>query len=81
MTWVNFRARFLEKYFPDSAIYERETKFLTLQQETMTVQAYTDRFEYLARFYSQTVNEEWHCRKFEGDLNNELRRFLVPLRI
>jgi len=81
LTWANFRARFLEKYFPDSARYEREAEFLTLQQGTMTVQAYTDRFEYLVRFYLQTVNEEWRCRKFEGGLNHELRRFLVPLRI
>jgi len=47
----------------------------------MTVQAYTDRFEYLARFYSQVVTEEWRFRKIEGGLNHELRRFLVPLRI
>ena len=45
------------------------------------MQAYTNRFEYLARFYSQAVTEEWHCKKFEGGLNHELRRFLVPLRI
>jgi len=47
----------------------------------MTVQAYTDRFEYLARFYSAVVTEEWKCRKFEGGLKHELRRFLVPLKI
>jgi len=47
----------------------------------MTIHAYTDRFEYLARFYSQAVTEEWHYKKFEGGLNHELRRFLVPLRI
>jgi len=32
----------------------------------MTMQAYTNRFEYLARFYSQAIIEEWRCRKFEG---------------
>ena len=40
-----------------------------------------DRFEYLVRFYSQTVMEEWRCRKFEGGLRHELRRFIVPLRV
>jgi len=30
VTWVNFRRRFLEKYFPDSAKHEREAEFLTL---------------------------------------------------
>jgi len=81
VTWATFRTRFLEKYFPDSARHEREAEFLTLQQGTMTVEAYIERFEYLARFYTPVVIEEWRCRKFEGGLKHELRRFLVPLRI
>jgi len=40
-----------------------------------------DQFEYLVRFYSQTVMEEWRCRKFEGGLRHELRHFIVPLRV
>jgi len=47
----------------------------------MLVQAYVDRFEYLARFYSQAVTEEWRCRNFKGGLKHELRRFIVPLRV
>ena len=31
VNWVNFRKRFLEKYFPDSARHDREAEFLTLQ--------------------------------------------------
>jgi len=45
------------------------------------VQAYKDKFEYLARFYSPTVAEEWRCQNYEGWLKHELHRFLVPLRI
>jgi len=45
------------------------------------MQAYVDHFEYLGRFYSQTITKEWRCRKFEGDLKHKLFRFLVPLRI
>jgi len=37
VNWVNFRKRFLEKYFPDSARHEREAEFLTLQRESMSV--------------------------------------------
>jgi len=35
----------------------------------------------LSRFYTPTVTEEWRCRKCEGGLKHELRRFIVPLRI
>jgi len=71
----------LEKYCPDSAKHEREAEFLTLQQGSLSVQDYVERFEYLSRFYSQTVTEEWRCRKFEGGLKHELRHFIVPLRV
>jgi len=81
VNWTNFKTRFLEKYFPDSAKHALEAEFLTLQQGSKLVQAYIDRFEYLARFYSQEITEEWHCRKFEGGLRHELQRFLMPLRI
>jgi len=53
VSWENFKRRFLEKYFLDSAKHEREAKFLTLQQGNMTVQAYVNKFEYLARFYTK----------------------------
>ena len=81
MTWPNFNMRFLEKYFLDSAKHEREAKFLTFQLGNLTVQAYTNMFKYLVRFYSLAVTEEWKCRKYQGGLKHELRRFLVPLRI
>jgi len=31
VTWANLRTRFLEKYFPNNARYEKEAEFLTLQ--------------------------------------------------
>ena len=31
-----------------------------------------ERFEYLGRFDSQDVTEEWRCRKFEGGLKHDL---------
>jgi len=77
VNWVNFRMRFLEKYFPDSAKHALEAEFLTLQQGSKSVQAYVDHFEYL----DLSITEEWRCRKFEGGLRHELRRFLVLLRI
>ena len=32
-----------------------------------------DRFEYLARFYSQAIMEEWHCKKCKGGGGSEAR--------
>jgi len=51
--WTSFRTRFLEKYFPDIARQDREFEFLALQQGEMTVQEYVNKFEHLARYYSQ----------------------------
>jgi len=31
VSWANFRTRFLEKYFPDTARQDREAGFLVLQ--------------------------------------------------
>ena len=45
------------------------------------MQAYTNKFEYLARFYSPEVTKEWRCMKYEGGLKHKLYRFIVPLRI
>jgi len=42
VNWVNFRRRFLEKYFPDNAKHEHESEFLTLQQASVSVQAYVE---------------------------------------
>jgi len=56
--WTSFRTRFLEKYFPDTARQDREAEFLTLQQGDMIVQEYVNKFEHLARYYSQTITEE-----------------------
>jgi len=80
VNWTNFRTRFLEKYFPDTAKQDREAEFLALQQGSMTVQEYVNKFEHLARFYSQAVTEEWRCLKFERGLRHELKRVVVPLR-
>jgi len=76
-----FQDQIPEEVHSDSAKHEREAEFLTFQQGNLTVQAYTDRFEYLARFYLPTVTEEWRCMKYDGGLKHELRRFIVPLHI
>ncbi|XP_027927542.1 uncharacterized protein LOC114184433 [Vigna unguiculata] len=80
VTWANFRTRFLEKYFPDTARQDREAEFLALQQGDMLVQEYVNKFEHLARYSSQNMTEEWRCLKFERGLKHELKKVVTPLR-
>ncbi|XP_027927744.1 uncharacterized protein LOC114184626 [Vigna unguiculata] len=80
VTWANFRIRFLEKYFPDTTKQDREAEFLALQQGNMSVQEYVNKFEHLARYYSQAIIEEWRCLKFEQGLKHELKKVITPLR-
>jgi len=56
--WTSFRTRFLEKYFPDTARQDKQAEFLALQQGDMTVQECVNKFEHLARYYSQAITEE-----------------------
>jgi len=44
------------------------------------VQEYVNRFEHLARYYSQAISEEWRCLNFERGLRHELKRVVTPLR-
>ncbi|XP_014522110.1 uncharacterized protein LOC106778641 [Vigna radiata var. radiata] len=80
-TWVDFRNKFLERYFPISAKQERERQFLALQQGNMSVQEYKERFEYLARFYTQDLPEEWKCRRFEQGFRHQILKPLIHLKI
>ena len=41
MAWPAFKARFLEKYFPDFEKDKKDKEFLELVQGIMTVQEYT----------------------------------------
>jgi len=80
VTWDSFRIRFLEKYFLDTVKQDREAEFLALQQRNMSVQEYVNKFEQLARYYSQAITEEWRCLKFERGLKHELKKVVTPLR-
>ena len=80
VTWANFRTRFLEKYFPDTARQDREDEFLALHQGDMTVHEYVNKFEHLARYYLQYITEEWRCLKFERGRKHELKKVVTPLR-
>ncbi|WVZ16553.1 hypothetical protein V8G54_009535 [Vigna mungo] len=42
---------------------------------------YNERFEYLARFSTQNMNEEWNCRMFDRGLCHNLLKELIHLKI
>jgi len=69
----------LEKYFPNSARFAKEVEFFRLEQGGMSMTAYAARFEYLARFYTQAISEDWKCRKFEEGLRHGLKKVIAPL--
>lgn len=64
-TQGNFKQRFMEKYFSDSARYSKEVEFMKLEQGNMIVHEYATKFEHLPCFYSLATIEAWKCRKFE----------------
>jgi len=51
-----------------------------MQQGNMLVQEYVNKFEHLARYYSQEITKEWRCLKFERGLKHELKKVITPLR-
>jgi len=84
ITWEVFQAKFLERYFPQSARTKLDDDFLKLRQGNMTVGAYAARFETLSRyfkFFRQTVDEAYMCHRFQEGLKDEIQDMVVPLGI
>ncbi|XP_016173387.1 uncharacterized protein LOC107615882 [Arachis ipaensis] len=50
ITWERFREEFYKKYFLNSARQAKELELLQLKQGSMTVAAYTSKFEELCQF-------------------------------
>ncbi|XP_047149827.1 uncharacterized protein LOC124821931 [Vigna umbellata] len=81
LLWELFKEKFYTKYFPDSVRYDKEIEFLQLVQGNMSVAEYADRFKHLLRFYTMTMDEEWHYRKFENGLRGDIKLLVKGLRI
>jgi len=81
LTWEAFRQKFLDKYFPKSAIAQKEAQFLSLYQGNMTVDEYVKKFKSLAkyfRFFSNQVDEDYKCERFESGLHYEIKEVVAP---
>ena len=82
MTWAEFHALFMGKYFPDIARHAKTQEFLELKQRTMTVLEYVARFMELARFADDYVATDMaKVRRFENGLNLSIQGRIVGLRL
>ena len=66
MTWITFKVKFLEKYFPITERNDKRKEFLEFIQGNMTVNEYTTKFERLSRFVNNLIstleakNQQYH---------------------
>ncbi|XP_052113904.1 uncharacterized protein LOC107475738 [Arachis duranensis] len=89
ITWEVFREEFYNEYFPNSVRQAKELELLQLRQGSMTVAAYTSKFEELCRFSRVCQGplgdpkgyEEWKCMKYQDGLRNDIMRVVAPLEV
>ena len=82
MTWAEFQALFMSKYFSDIARHVKAQKFIELKQGTRTVIEYVARFTELARFTDDyVVTDLDKVRRFENELRLSIRGKIVGFRL
>ena len=78
MTWAEFHALFMRKYFLATARHAKAREFLELKQGTMTVMEYVAKFTELAHFANDYVAIDMaKVRKFEDSLKMSIRGKIV----
>ena len=78
ITWDEFRALFLEKFFPRYSRNRHYQEFLALTQGDSTVEEYTRRFAKLRRF-SPHQDERDMTQRFMAGLSYRIRIHVVGL--
>ncbi|XP_065860395.1 uncharacterized protein [Euphorbia lathyris] len=74
ITWDIFKKLFTNKYMPMIYKDRKQTEFLTLMQEDMSVAEYELKFNTLAKYAPANVaTEEAKCRRFEHGLHPDVR--------
>ncbi|KAK9938756.1 hypothetical protein M0R45_015477 [Rubus argutus] len=82
MDWNTFKGIFLDKYFPQVEKDKKETEFIQLVQEKMTVTEYETKFIKLSRFAPHMIDTpDKKARRFIGGLNSNIRRLVTGLGI
>ena len=77
ITWVVFRAAFLEKYFLEDVCGKKEIEFLELKEGNSTVVLYATMFEEFMKFYrhyNNLADEASKCIKFEKGPRPEIKQ-------
>ncbi|XP_058217051.1 uncharacterized protein LOC131327951 [Rhododendron vialii] len=81
LTWVEFEALFEEQYFPETSREQLRDQFEKLEQGSMIVSEYAQKFQSLSRFAPELVaTKERKCRRFEKGLHNTVRRMVMVQR-
>ncbi|XP_058192076.1 uncharacterized protein LOC131309463 [Rhododendron vialii] len=69
LTFAQFEALFLDKYFPTPLCLAKEQEFLNLKQGTLTVTQYAAKFEELSRYALTSIpTKDKKARRFEWGL-------------
>ena len=78
MPWEAFKAKFLEKYFPEEERDQQEREFLSLVQGTWTVRDYVMQFKRLSHFAHHIVDTpQKKVKQFHQGLGSHLRHMMV----
>ncbi|XP_016164656.1 uncharacterized protein LOC107607195 [Arachis ipaensis] len=86
ISWDAFQVEFYKKYFLNSVRTVKELELLQLNQGSMSIFEYTNKFGELCRFSRVCQGppeyfEEWKCIKYEGGLWSDIFSSVGPMEI
>ncbi|XP_060200886.1 uncharacterized protein LOC132629177 [Lycium barbarum] len=80
LTWNDFVKEFHMKYVPPTYHDAKKKEFLNLEQGSMSIAEYQQKFLRLSRYAGGIINNEKDkCRRFEDGLNNSIRKSVAVL--
>ncbi|XP_022854046.1 uncharacterized protein LOC111375453 [Olea europaea var. sylvestris] len=81
LTWEQFKDEVMAKYFPQALRDFKESEFLQLRQENMSLTDYERQFEKLSRYAPHLVDTEVKkIRRFENGLRPEISMIIMSHR-
>ncbi|KAK9671665.1 hypothetical protein RND81_12G046500 [Saponaria officinalis] len=78
--WGRFCEALKRWFYPEELRWQKEREFLQLEQGTMSVEAYADKFMELSRFSTTIIpHEALRVRRFEKNLTLKVRTVVVGI--